>query len=554
MSIKGRLIVLFLILSLVPMAFISIYSTQEAGKALTGSAKLYLQSKAQAFEKIVEQEVSGRELTGFLRQAIVMTLEEKAAEEKYFDNGFMALMNSTGDVMYHKNTELVEQNIADQGYFQKAIENKNNFYTFVDDSGKKNISYVAYNESLDLLMWAIVPEGEIVQAANTIRFNLILVIAAVGIVIVLVALFFANSISNPIRKLADNITHMAEHLDFTALTIGNFADRKDEIGALTASFMKMVDNWKSVLLNTNQVAQSLLESSTQLAEAAEDSSAASEEVSASIEEVANRASDQTTYLGQANQAVNDLIAKLNNSSVLGKEAYQLANSTMVQASQGQKSVTNVIDQMENINNVIGSISDVVSNLVYKSGQIGEIVNLIDSIANQTQLLALNAAIEAARAGEAGRGFSVVADEIKQLAEESMKSANKIKELIKETQDESNKASNAMELGKKQVKTGSQVVDEAGSLFDKIIQASSTNLSGTKQTMDALEAAIHIADSIIDRVHEVAGIAEETSASAQQVSASTEEQTATMEQVSASASLLKELAKELQNSIAKFKLN
>lgn len=551
MGIKGRLIVLFLLLSLVPMAIISIYSTQEAGNALQNSAKLYLQSKVQAFEKSVNQEVEGREMTAFLRQAYISSVAEKAASEKYFNKGYMSLFSTAGEVIYYPKQDQIGQDYSKKASFANALKHQNNFFEFSE--GGKKISYVAYNENLDLIMWAVVPESDVLHEANSIRDKLLIFILFVGIIIVCIAFFFADSISKPIKMVADDIIYIAEKLDFTSLTIGKFAGRKDEIGSLASAFIKLADNWKGALGNVRSVAKNLLESSTQLAEAAEDSSAASEQVSASIEEVANRASDQTNYLNQANQAINELIKNLNNSSSLGREAYQLANSTKEQAGQGQKSVNDVITQMTNINQVIEQISEVVSNLVHKSGQIGEIVNLIDSIANQTQLLALNAAIEAARAGEAGRGFSVVADEIKQLAEESMKSANKIKDLIKETQNESKKASNAMEIGKKQVKTGSEVVDKSGELFQTIINASATNLTGTKETMEALDAAIQIADSIIDRVHEVAGIAEETSASAQEVSASTEEQTATMEEVANSASLLKDMASDLEKIISEFKL-
>lgn len=553
MSIKAKLITLFLAISLIPMAAITLFSTQKMGNALEDNSILYLESKVEAFANMVQQQVEGRSITGFLQMAILQNVAQNAETEKYFKKGYMSLIKSTGEVVYHPNQEVIGQVLSDRKHFAGAIEKKDGLYRYKDANGAKIIGYLSYNEPLDLIMWAVVPESDVLSVSNQMRTTLLFVILGIGIVIVGVAFYFTNSISKPIQIVASDVNHMAKELDFTSLRVDQFSTRKDEIGVLVKSVEDMVDNWKNVLFNVRQVGKSLLDSSTQLAEAAEDSSAASEEVSASIEEVANRASDQTNYLSQANQGINNLITNLKNSSSLGKDAYQLASLTMDQARQGQKSVTDVITQMDNINNVIEEISSVVNNLVYKSGQIGEIVNLIDSIANQTQLLALNAAIEAARAGEAGRGFSVVADEIKQLAEESMKSANKIKELIKETQDESKKASNAMEVGKREVKAGSTVVDNAGDLFNKIINASETNLNGTRQTMEALETALQIASSIIDRVHEVAGIAEETSASAEQVSASTEEQTATMQQVSASASLLKEMAIELEKVIARFKL-
>ena len=553
MSIKGKLIILFLVFSLIPMAVISIYSTNKAGKALADSGELYLKSKVENFAINIEQEIGNRNVTRLIKRAMVQNAITKAKKEKYYTNGFLALLNTSGEIVYHPHKEELGENISEKQYFKNALQKKEGIYKYTDSSKEEKISALEYNKELDLIMWAIVPREEVVQAADNIMSNLYWAIFGIGVVLVLIAFYFANSIAKPINSLTSNIKDLSDDLDLTSFEIDSLKDRNDEIGTLSDSFDKMINKWKDVLLNVRQVGKNLLESSAQLAEASDDSSAASEEVSASIEEVASRASDQTNYLSVANDNIKELMENLENSSDLGKEALNLANSTREQAGQGQESVNNVVTQMGNINEVIEQISEVVNNLVDKSSQIGEIVNLIDSIANQTQLLALNAAIEAARAGEAGQGFSVVADEIKQLAEESIKSANQIKELIQETQDEASKASEAMQVGKKEVKTGSKVVDEAGVFFKEIFEASDVNLEGTKETMEALNSAIDISDKIIDKVHEVAGIAEETSASAEEVSASTEEQTATMEQVSSSATTLKEMAIELENLISVFKL-
>ncbi|AZR73612.1 hypothetical protein BBF96_09555 [Anoxybacter fermentans] len=552
MSIKLKLVVLFLILTLLPMGIIAVYSTSTSSDALRESAKLFLKAKLDSFAQIVEHEVGGRSLTGFIKQIIINALVEKAKEEKYFTSGFLSIVKMDGTVVYHPDEELINKNLLDRNYVAKALEQKKGYYSY-EVNGKGYESYLAYNKDLDIILWAIVPRTEVFEAATRMQRNNFVFISVVAIFIAIIGLFFASSISNPIKNVVRDITYIAENLDFTSISIEKYANRHDEIGILVKSFLKLVDRWIGVIEKVTQVSKSLLESSAQLAETSEDSSAASEEIAASIEEVSNRANDQTNYLNQAIEAVNQLVKNLNNTSSLGNAAFRLASTTLETAAQGEKSITNVVTQMNNINSVIGQISEVVNTLVQKSTQIDEIVNLIDSIANQTQLLALNAAIEAARAGEAGRGFSVVADEIKQLAEESMKSANQIKNLIEEIQEESRRASLAMDRGKKEVESGVKVVDEAGKLFSQITTVSQSNLKGSEQANEALQEAVKIADQIIDRVHEVAGIAEETAASAEEVSASTEEQTATMEQVSASATMLKEMAMELEKVISIFKL-
>ncbi|MCK4259776.1 MAG: hypothetical protein KAX49_12405 [Halanaerobiales bacterium] len=553
MSIKQKLVVLFLILTLLPMGIIAVYSISTSTVALKESGTLFLEAKLEAFAQIVIQEVGGRNLSAFLQKVVLKNLADRAKEEKYFKNGYLRIIKRDGTVVYDPDESLVDNNLVEESFVASALEQKEGYYHFVDE-GIHYEGNLSYNEDLEILLWALVPRNEVYEVANKMKTNILWSILAVGVIISIIGLLVANSISNPLKKVVGDVTHIAENLDFTSLTIKEYENRKDEIGVLANSVTKLVENWTVILEKAKVTSKNLLESGAQLAEASEDSSAASEEISASIEEVATRANDQTNFLNQTKDAINQLVRNLSDSSRVGEDALSLASTTLETASMGQKSINAVVTQMNNINLVIGQISEVVESLVLKSNKIGEIVNLIDSIANQTQLLALNAAIEAARAGEAGRGFSVVSDEIKQLAEESMKSANQIKGLINEIQNESNKASEAMDTGKQEVKTGVKVVDEAGNLFNKITTASATNLKGSEQANKSLKEAINNADIIIDRIQEVAGIAEETASSAQEVSASTEEQTATMEQVSASATILKEMAIELQKIVSQFKLD
>ncbi len=217
----------------------------------------------------------------------------------------------------------------------------------------------------------------------------------------------------------------------------------------------------------------------------------------------------------------------------------------------------------------------------RSDQIGEIVTTIEDIASQTNLLALNAAIEAARAGEAGKGFAVVADEVRKLAERSSTSTREIGDLIKSIQKTVAEAVTAMDEGAKEVERGVLIANEAGVSLNDILKASEAVNQQADQAAAAAEqmsasanelvAAVDSVSAVVEEntaateemaagssevtqaIENIASVSEENSAAVEEVSASAEEMSAQVEEVTASAQSLAELAKQLQDVVYQFKL-
>lgn len=375
-----------------------------------------------------------------------------------------------------------------------------------------------------------------------------------GVIVSLVMLFLYGLIFvSRLLKKVRNLVSVAQDIGEGDLTVRAETKAKDEIGQLAVQFNTMADNVEKLIRHVTTVAASVDDASDQLARAAMESSATSEEISASIEEVASRANEQATSMEGAANSTKSLAREIAELGKMSEQVGTAAHTNTQNAQEGKTAIGNINQQMSEIKASITETTQVVDELVRKAGQISEIIEMINRIANQTQLLALNAAIEAARAGEAGKGFAVVASEIRALSEETVQSAAQINDLISLTQTEAARASESMNHGMAEVNEGSEIVQSTAAVFDKIVSAADTNLEFADKTVTQVRELIQISDSILQKLEDVAAIAQETSASSEEVSASTEEQAATMEEVAASAETLQKMADQLSLVLEKFKL-
>jgi methyl-accepting chemotaxis protein len=232
---------------------------------------------------------------------------------------------------------------------------------------------------------------------------------------------------------------------------------------------------------------------------------------------------------------------------------QLSASANEDAKFGTQTVSQTIEQMNTIQKTVEETAVVIDSLEGKSKEIDQIVEVMTQIASQTHLLALNAAIEAAQAGESGMGFAVVAGEVRKLADQSVKSADDIRELIGQVQAESSKAVNFMQRGTQVVQQGMDQVKQSGVAFDAIV-SSIVDISTQSQAATAIVQEVNAnSDQMVSMMDQVSLITQQSSDHTHTVAASVEEQTASMEEVSASATHLGSMAEELQQQLEKFKV-
>lgn len=439
--------------------------------------------------------------------------------------------------------------------------------------------------------------------------NFIIKICIAGVITligaILLAWFFASNISNPILKLKE-VMEKAEKGDLT--TEINIKS-KDELGILAGSFNKMIANIRELMCEMITASKRLAESAHDFTINADNLARSNQEVNSAIEEVAKGNAEQTqditevvTLIDRLNQAINSIAEgaerqaeNVNRTSAhighmavgveeVAASAQSAANSaqeTAEVANHGGQAVEQVISGMENIKAKVFEAADKIKELGEQSLQIGEIIQVIDDIAEQTNLLALNAAIEAARAGEHGKGFAVVADEVRKLAEKSSKATKEIAELILNIQRGTEKAVAAMQEGTTEVETGAGLAVNAGDALGRILENVSRTNDEIQKISEAAATISHQSGEVVVAIDDVAQITEENSmatremavgsqeaqksikhiakisessaAAAEEVTASSQQMFSTSEIIAASSREVAELAEGLKKFGDRFKV-
>lgn len=400
--------------------------------------------------------------------------------------------------------------------------------------------------------WKIAGTMDQSEARDTARPILYMMMWVIVIMMGVGGLFIflvIQSIMKPIRQMA-SVTQKVSAGDLTEQVE---VTSTDEIGQLGTSFNDMLYSLRELLTKINHSSQHLAASSQQLNAGSEQTAETTKEVTIAIEEVAAGSETQMTSAEESARAMEEIstgVQRIAESSSVVLDSSLVASKN---AQEGNEMLQQVISQMQDIGQSVQEGGAIVKLLGNHSQQIGRIIEVITQISDQTNLLALNAAIEAARAGEHGRGFAVVADEVRKLAEESKQSADQIIRLIMTVQADTDRAVSVMEEGEEKAANGLRIVATAGQSFQHILQSIQQvtrqiqEVTATSQEMSAS------AEEITASVEEVASIASENAASTNQVAASAKTQLASIQQIVQSVDELSQLALDLQNTVNQFKM-
>lgn len=388
------------------------------------------------------------------------------------------------------------------------------------------------------------------SASTVFLINVVLITTIVVMITALVTFYILIKRMRPLTQVTETANRIAGgDLSVEKLTVSS----KDEVSMLSTSINQMVDSLRDLIQKINYTSEHVASSAQQLLASAESTSESTEQVASTIQELSSGSQTQVRGAEESLQSMEEMSHGIQRIAATSSIVSEASASSANEAQQGNESIQQAIRQMKAINETTQHTAEVIQALDERSKEIGDIVSVITGIAAQTNLLALNAAIEAARAGEHGRGFAVVADEVRKLAEQSEVSARQIADLIQEIQRDTTRAVDSMAVGSKEVTSGITVVNEASEAFQKIVIAAQQVSDQVQEISASTEQLSAGSEEVTASVDELTRIAKNSSAQSQQVAASSQEQLALIQDITSSVGNLSQIAQELQETVSRFKL-
>jgi methyl-accepting chemotaxis protein len=529
-----------------------IYSTVvSGGKAYIGRSNVLGDYYLSYYDPVKD---SSGKVIGIISVAIPeeiyrLKIKEQMSTIVFGETGYMYVMDSNGDVIIHPSIE--GDNLLENDFAKEMVANKEGRVNYIWNGREKTVSYSYYPDK-DWIIASGTYIDEFEAPVRAIRNGLIAAVLVFALLGSAAAFLMGRSISRGIQKIVADFKQISD--DALEGKINTRADPDVDIDfiAIPAGLNEILNSLSSVIGVVRNSADNVASTAEEMSASIEEMTAASNEISDTIGEIAKGSQEQSSRADDVAKTMNDMtigVQDIANSAQNAAEAANAARDFIFNVGMQSKEM---LTQMDAIKGATDTSSTVIKDLESKSNQIGEIVDIITNIADQTNLLALNAAIEAARAGEHGRGFAVVADEVRKLAENSGTAAAQIAELLTEIKNGTHEAVSSMDTGSKTVGEGVDALSGTVEAVQKIVEESNRIAVMAENIAAAAQEQSASIEEVTATVDEVASISQEAAAGTEQTSAAMEQQNATVQEISKSSQLLAQMASDMQEIVGKYK--
>lgn len=483
-------------------------------------------------------------------------------DEGYGDKGYAYMMNGEGRLIAYPDTQVVLDRfnpITQAEKDEKLTSLAKAFNQMRKDlSGIVNYEYEGNNyyagfapiNGTDWIYVITANEKEIFAALPIMIRSMVLVMVVILFISVGVVYLMGHAITRPLVGMT-NIFKKLSALDLRENISQLFLNQKDEIGTLSSASQALIKRLREIIILLSDAANQVTATAQELTAASAQSALASEEISRTVEDIARGASEQanTTEAGSTYAFQLEQIIDKNRKHMLSlNTATESVNQTVTLGLEDVEKLSSVTKENEK---AVDEINKIITLTKTSSDQIGEASKVISEIARQTNLLALNAAIEASRAGAAGKGFSVVAEEIKKLADQSADSTKYIDQTVQELQRNAKKAFDSVKFMLRASEEQHISVDETLNRYQTISESMRVSDEVVKVMNSSEEEMNHAKNEILTLLQSLAAVAEQNAAGTQEAASAMEEQSASARELADSSDKLSELAISLQSITSRF---
>lgn len=477
------------------------------------------------------------------------SLTQIISQMKVGQQGYVIMLDKSNKIMVHPDKAQLGKDLSIPE-LKTGLEGKPSGVVDYTENGIRRFGAFDTFKKTGWKFVGVMNYDEIHTATSQILLHTAIASILLAILAIIAGIFFAKTITKALNKLVEETKKIGSG-DFT---VRCKLTSRDETGILASTLNGMVEELGTLMKNVQDISLHVSTSAHDLASTAEETSAAAEEVSTTVGQIASGASDQATQAEQGSLFVEQLSMKFHSLETSSDDMLQASQEVAQANLRGITSVQELTSTAQTNKTAIDKIENVISLLNNKVQAISTILQAITSISEQTNLLALNASIEAARAGEAGRGFSVVAEEIRKLAEQSANSANGISEIVLDIQKESQHTVGVMQEVQTQTAAQMSAVTNVDMAFSEITKAIDTINEIIQQNTDHIKEASKNSNKIVEVLQNISAVSEETAAASEEVTASMQQTSSAVEHVATTAEALNNVAKHLTEEIQRFKVN